>query len=223
MKNKIIILEILIALMMTSCIVYPQTSDIPLIKKKKDLRIDAGISLIPTAHATISYGLSDKIALQTFGSISSDYGYYFQGAGGYFKDLGNRKVIELYSGFGFGYGEAYRDSGPGHLYGNYQLYFTQFNFGKIDCKFANMDYGFGIKTGLLHSYLVDRNYYYHNSENTVALNSFIIEPTLFARLGGERLKFSLKLGSCWLYKFTNTDKYLPYSYFNLGLGLNYRF
>lgn len=213
---------------MTSCVVYhPQTIDIPLINKKKDLRIDAGVSLVPSAHATISYGLSNKIAVQTFGSIGPDDRYYFQGAVGYFRDLGNRKVMELYTGFGYGYGSAYKDSNPGDLYGDYQLYFTQFNFGKIDCKFANMDYGFGIKTGYLHSNLIDRNFYAYYSENgpfaTFNYNSFIIEPTAFVRLGGERLKFSLKLGSCWLYKFTNTDKFLPYSFINFGLGLNYRF
>jgi hypothetical protein len=212
---------------MTSCIVYhPQTIDIPLIDKKGDLRIDAGISLIPSAHATVSYGLTDKIAVQTFGSIGSDERYYFQEAVGYFKDLGNNKVMELYGGFGSGYGSAYKDSNPGHLRGDYQLYFTQFNFGKIDCNFANMDYGIGIKTGYLHSNLTDRNYYKFYSEYgpfaTFKDNSFLIEPNVFVRLGGKKLKFDLKIGSCWIHKFTNMDKYLPYSFINLGLGLNYR-
>ncbi len=92
MISKKIIFGFLIALMMTSCIVYhPQTIDIPLIDKKSDLRIDAGISLVPSAHGTVSYGLTDKIAVQTFGSIGSDDRYYFQGAVGYFKDLGKKK------------------------------------------------------------------------------------------------------------------------------------
>ncbi len=227
MKGKLIAYGFLIVLIMPSCIVYhPQTTDIPLINEKNDLRIDAGISFIPSAHATISYGLTDKIAVQTFGSIGSDDRYFFQGAVGFFKDLGNQKVMELYSGFGYGYGSAYNDANPGDLYGDYQLYFVQFNYGKIDCKFANMDYGFGIKMGYLHSNLIDRNYYSFYSENgpfvTFKDNSFLIEPNVFIRLGGERLKFNLKLGGCWIYKFTNTDKHLPYSFINLGVGLNYR-
>ena len=228
MMSKKIIFGFLIALMMTSCIVYhPQTIDIPLIDKKNDLRIDAGISLVPSVHATVSYGLTDKIAVQTFGSIGSDDRYYFQGAIGYFKDLGNKKVMELYSGFGYGYGSAYKDANPGDLYGDYQQYFLQINYGKIDCKFANMDYGIGLKAGLLHTNLTDYNYYHFYSETgpftTYVDNSLLIEPNMFLRLGGERLKFNIQLGSCWINKFSHTDKGLPYSFLNLGLGLNYRF
>jgi len=227
MNNKIIAVGfIMVMVVMTSCIVYhPQTIDIPLIEKKNDLRIDAGISLLPTAQATVSYGLTDKIAIQTFGSIGSDNEYYIQGAIGRFKDLGNQKIMEIYSGFGSGFGSAYIDANPGDLSGNYQLYFMQFNYGKNDCKFANMDFGFGVKSGLLHSNLTDRNYYEHYPAEvpykTYLDNSFLIEPTVFFRLGGERLKFKFQVGSCWIYKFTNTDRGLPYSHLNIGLGLNY--
>jgi hypothetical protein len=41
------------------------------ISEKNDLRIDAGISLGPSAHTTISYGLTDKIAIQGFGSVGT--------------------------------------------------------------------------------------------------------------------------------------------------------
>jgi len=65
MKNKLIINGFLISLMMSSCIVYhPMTTDIPLISEKNDLRVDAGISIVPSANATVSYGLTDKIAIQ---------------------------------------------------------------------------------------------------------------------------------------------------------------
>src|SRR5690606_29025621 len=166
MINRLLIFGLLIVLLiMTSCIVYhPQAIDIPLISEKNDLRIDAGISIVPSAHATVSYGLTDKIALQAFGSLGSDERYYFQGAAGIFRKYDNQKVIELYGGFGYGYGSAYRDANPGDLYGDYQQYFLQVNYRKIDCKFANMDYGFGIKAGLLHSNLTDYNYYDFYSE-----------------------------------------------------------
>jgi hypothetical protein len=183
----------LLAYRCTSCIVYhPQTIDIPLISEKQDLRIDAGISIIPSAHVTVSYGLTDKIALQTFGSIGPDDRYYFQGATGIFKKSGTQKVSEFYSGFGYGYGSAYRDSNPGDLYGDYQLYFIQYNYGKLDCEFANMDYGFGLKVGYLHSNLTDYNYYNFYSETgpfkTYNDNSFLIEPNI---TGHNRLSYSI--------------------------------
>jgi len=219
----------LIVWTMTSCGVYsPQTIDIPLINKKKDLRIDAGISIKEFAYATVSYGLTDKIALQTFYNKSANDRYFVQGAVGYFKDLGNRNVIELYSGFGYGYTNYYVDPIPASLKGYYQLYFTQFNLGKIGCQFANADLGFGIKAGYLHSNLTDFNYFTRYSGNngpyeTLSDNSFLLEPNVFLRIGGEKLKFSLKLGSCWHYQFTHKDKHLPINEINLGLGLNYRF
>jgi len=211
---------------MSGCIVYQtQTTDIPLISKKNDLRVDAGASLIPSAHATVSYGLTDKISIQGFGSIGT--GYYFQAATGLFKNKGNNRVVELYGGFGYGYGNAYKDANPGNLMGDYQLYYGQLNYGKIANELSHFEVGFGIKTGYLHSNLTDKNYYEWIAEagpyKTYHDESILVEPVGFIRMGGERFKLSVKLGGTMIYKFTNTDKSFPHSYINLGLGINYRF
>jgi len=224
---KVITFGFLFPLILSSCIVYhPQTLDIPLITEKNDLRMDAGISIVPSAHVTISYGLTNKIAIQGFGSIGADDRYYVQAATGLFKNKENNKVIELYGGFGYGYGDAYKDANPGNLFGDYQLYFAQVNYGKIACETSNFEIGFGIKTGYLHSNLTDENYYAWISETgpfeKYHDESILFEPIGFIRLGGDKLKFSIKLGGTFIYKFTNTDKSIPYSYINLGLGLNYR-
>ncbi len=213
--------------MLSSCIVYhPQSTDIPLISKKNDLRVDAGISLIPSAQATISYGLTDKIAVQGFGSIGSEERYYLQAATGLYKNLGNSQVFEVYGGFGHGYGNAYKGANPGHLYGNYQLYFTQFNFGKIATEHSNFEVGVGVKAGYLNSYLTDDNYYSVKPETTPNVEyhdkSLLFEPVGVMRVGGSKLRFSLRLGGALIYKFTNTENNLPYSKVNIGLGLNYR-
>lgn len=82
---------------MTGSAVYqPQAVDIPLINKKNDLRIDAGISNLTSANATISYGLTDKVAVQTFGSYQSGERYYFQGAIGLYKKQNIQQVMEWY-------------------------------------------------------------------------------------------------------------------------------
>lgn len=227
MKISIIAICFLSSLIMTSCIVYtPLTSDIPLISEKNDLRIDAGVSIIPSANATVSYGLTDMVAVQGFGSIGSDDRYYLQAASGLFRNNGYNKILEFYAGFGYGYGNAYKDASPGNLIGDYQLYFGQFNYGKIANEKSNLEIGFGIKTGYLHSNLTDNNYYSWTSEvgpfTVYHDDSILIEPTGFMRLGRGRLKFNIKLGSTLIHKFTNTDQSLPYSYVNLGLGINYR-
>lgn len=227
MRIRIIIFGFLISLMMSGCIVYhTQTTDIPLISKKNDLRVDAGISLVPSAHATISYGLTDKIAVQGFGSIGADDRYYLQASTGLYKSKGNNRVLELYGGFGYGYGTAYKDANPGRLLGDYRLYFGQLNYGKIASEISNFEIGFGVKTGYLRSNMTDKNYYDWVSETGPFVKyhdkSILFEPVGFVRLGGKNLKFSVKLGGTLIYKFTNTDKNLPYGYINLGLGLNYR-
>src|SRR6056297_2745530 len=111
MKIKIITFVFLVSLMTSSCVVYyPQTADIPLISKKNDLRVDAGISSMISTNATVSYGLTDNIAIQAYGNVIN--GYYFHGAVGHYKELTNRKIIEFYGGIGYGYGNAYNDVNP---------------------------------------------------------------------------------------------------------------
>jgi len=228
MKNSyLIITAFFTSIIMSGCIVYQtQMTDVPLISEKNDLRIDAGVSLIPAVQSTVSYGLTDKIAIQGYGNVGADHNYYFQTATGLYKNKGNDRVMEVYGGFGYGYGDAYKDANPGNLLGNYQLYFGQFNYGKIASKSSGFEIGLGIKAGYLHSSLTDKNYYdWGNTTGPYDLykdESILFEPVGFMRFGSGRLKFSFKLGSTLIYKFTNTDKNLPYGRLNIGLGLNYR-
>jgi len=197
------------------------------------MRIDAGVSVIPSVHATFSYGLTEKLAIQTFGSIGNEHRYYLQIAPGLYKKLKNENVIELYSGFGYGYantqknllandiGEHYTEK----LSGNYQLYFVQFNFGKNGIKSKNLVYGFGIKTGYYHSNLTDQNYYSFTSHTGPFIenkdNSILIEPTLFFRMGHENVKFSYKLGLTRIITFSNSDRFVPAPVINMGFGINF--
>ena len=230
-KHSIIVLSL--SLFLTGCAVYhPQTTDIPLIDHKGDLRIDAGASLIPSVHSTFSYGLTKRIALQAFGSIGIENRHYLQVSPGFYKCLDNKKVIELYSGFGWGYAntiknplanmpEAIKQS----LYGKYQVYFVQFNWGEKGNQSGGMDWGFGIKTGLFHSNLTDENYYEINSETRLypflKENSILLEPVLFFRTGRKNVKFSYKFGLTRVFKLTNQKNYIPAPFINIGLGLNF--
>jgi hypothetical protein len=227
MKNHLTLFTLFATLLFSGCGVYhTQMTDIPLINRKNDVRIDAGVSLIPAGYSTVSYGLTDNIAIQGYGSISGEDIYYIQAATGLYRNMKNNRVMELYGGFGYGNGNAYNDVNPGHLYGNYQLYFGQFNYGKIANKNSGFELGLGIKAGYLHSNLTDRNYY-----NWVSISgpfddytdeSLLFEPVGMMRIGRGRLKFSFKIGSTLIYKFTNTDVPLPYSKLKVGIGLNYR-
>ena len=228
MKTMPLLFIFFSSLLFTGCAYSPIIADIPLISRKNELRVDAGVSTALAANATVSYGLTDKIAVQTFANIGADNMYYLHGAVGYYKDLGENKIMEIYGGFGYGYGNAYSDVNPGFLAGNYQTYFTQFNIGKVNGSFAHLDYGIGLKAGLLHSNMTDKNYYWRNDIIIVPFttykdNSLLFEPTCFIRFGGERLKVNFKLGGLLMYKFTNTNLSFPYCPLDFGIGLNYLF
>lgn len=213
----------------SGCSVYsPQTIDIPLISKKKELRTDAGISFKEFFYGTLSYGLTNKIALQAYFNRSYDSRFFMQGAPGIYRNLGKNRHLEVYSGFGFGKTEAGNHDIPTKLKGNYQLYFLQLNMGKLNCEFANADLGFGIKAGYLHSDLDNLNYFtryqpFYGTYEVLTANNILLEPAAFIRIGGERLKFSLKVCGCLHYQLNNKDKPLPFDFWNLGLGVNYRF
>ncbi len=220
-------LVVLMILVITSCAYYPHLMDVPLINKKGDTRLEGGLTaVVPSAHITITHGLTDKIAVQAAGSIGGNGTYGVQGAAGIFKNLQTLKVVEIYGGFSYGYGEDYKDSNPGNLYGNYQVYFAQVNYGKITGRLnKNMNYGVGIKLGYLHTSMTDRNFYEYYSEigpyHVYKDTGLLIEPVFFLRFGGEKLKFQLMAGGCWIFKFTHTDKKLPFCPINIGVGVSY--
>ncbi len=239
MMKKLKILSLLaISLLMSSCVVYsPMMTDVPLISKKNDLRVDGGLSYVLSAHGTVSYGLTDNIAVQAFGSYSADDEKYYQGSVGWYKNLGNNRIFEWYGGMGYGEGDAFNSStGERGYKGHYHLYFTQLNYGVVKKRIGWLlyDTGIGLKTGYLHSNLMDYtplNYRYKGKpkppkEPKPILcidKSILIEPIGFFRFGTEELKINLQVGINHIIKFTHKDKEFPYYPLNLGVGINLHF
>ncbi|MGJ3235837.1 hypothetical protein [Marivirga sp.] len=220
---------ILASFLMISCVAYqPQMVDIPLIQEKNDLRVDAGLSLVKgNIGGTFSYGVSDKIAVQVHGNtmIDGTQHNYIQGAGGYYKHFQNDAVLELYGGLGYGNIYAYSGAQPGDLDGLQHQYFSQLNFGKINIANGKIDLGIGLKTGVMFSEMQDNNYYSNTPETGLTYNHSLLlgEPTAFVRFGGEHIKFNLKAGAVKMYQLSNTDQRFPYSWWNLGFGVNFNF
>jgi len=220
----------------TSCAYYPRLTNVPLIKEKGDTRIEGGVGLLTlSGQASFSQGVTDKIAYQVSGSIDpwgpdNTNGLYGQGAIGYYKNIQDKNVMELYGGFGYGRSEAFKMQSPDQLYGNFQSYFLQFDYGNIEKKKANLESGFGVKAGFLHSNMTDDNYfspqddYLPNETYPVYhLNGLFFEPTAFLRLGGKNLKFWAALGASLYYQLNHTDKKLPANVPDFGIGVSYSF
>lgn len=215
-----------LTLLVTSCGFYiPQSADVPLINHKNDIRIDAGANRLFTAGmATVSYGLTDKVAVQAYGSLGSNNRYFYHGALGWYKNLENRNVMEVYVGAGNGYGyNSNHDTGTDKS-GNYQVYFSQFNYGKLGGESGIWDLGFGLKAGIFHSNILTE-YDPVMSGNQPSLtnidNNLLIEPNFFVRIGDDHVKFSVKMSSVYISGHNNSAS-LPYFPLNLGVGLNIR-
>jgi len=241
--SHLILSMIVICGLMTSCFsYYPRLTNVPLIKEKGDTRIEVGLGLPPSIQASFSQGATEKIAYQISGSIdpngpfnygngSNTTGLYGQGAIGLYRNIQDRDVLELYGGFGCGRSDAYNDANPGHLYGNFQSYFLQFNYGYVGKNKVNLETGFGMKAGLLHSNMTDANYFMSSREDYLSngpypiyhLNGLLFEPTVFLRLGEKNVKFWIAFGASKYFQLNHTDKLLPASAPGFAIGVSSSF
>ena len=199
--------------LLTGCATYyPQVVDVPLIREKGDLRVNAGASWSPSVHGTVSYGATDIMAVQMYGSYDFGNRLHLQGALGLFKGFENKTVIELYGGYGYGnslhldYLLSSRD---------YHLPFIQFNIGKSDPK---ADYGFGLKAGHLNTYLLSRD----DHSPAYRYNDWVVEPCVFFRVG-KKVKVNVMFKYMWPLSNVISSEYYSFNNINVGLGVNLSF
>lgn len=216
-----------LTLFLVSCAYSPMMSDIPLINHKNDLRIDAGADLAlgrrqPTVHSTVSYGLTNKMAVQVFGSKNLEsYSRlkYLQAALGYYKLLNANTVLENYAGYGSGSGDFYSDESKPQGSGPYQILFLQSNIGHISTLNPGAAYGFSMKVGYLISGM---DGIYQGYTQIPIGDHLLLEPHFMTRFGKKRLKFKIDLGFCWL-QHLQYEQNIGFQPINLGFGLNYSF
>ena len=215
-------------------VVSPHAADIPLIKEKGELKVDVGgsftgvdalrnsnefntedLRILPSVHGTISYGMSNRFALQMHANLSVLSMYYLQTALGLFNGFGNKSVVELYGGYGYG----------SSIYGNwmktnskYHLPFVQFNIGQTGLGALRFDYGLGIKAGYIYAHILSDSYYYTFLKD----RSLLVEPCVFFRFGGRKVKFSMRANYFWTNCDVKDDYYL-FSPFKLSMGANFIF
>lgn len=189
------------------------------------MRIEAGFTpliplvLIPAADATVTYGATGNIAIQASVGTDINKRHYAQGAVGLYKNVQNSRVTEIYTGFR----SAYTNDADfkSRSYSNYQVYFIQFNRGNITKRTANTEYGFGLRAGLLHAKESAPFGYTDKSDTDLHLNDIIIEPVVFLRLGGKKLKFQTELSVCKQFRVNHTDTERDVWPVNFGLGISY--
>ena len=222
---------------LSSCSMYhPQAVDIPLLTTKGEIKADATFSVAatmipstPGINTTISYAATDCIAVQGFADYDGETNHYFQGAIGAFKPF-NRFVLEGFAGVGVGYSFHQYDYSTqnrrNEIFGNYNIYFGQVDFGWNNLTAVHIDVGGAIKMGAFCPNFVSIDYNTNDETITSQINYdsplLLVEPQLFFRLGSESFKVCFKFGFTSL--GTNKSKAeFQYEPFNFGLGVNFRF
>lgn len=245
MKHIIKLISATLALSLGACSVYhPQAVDIPLINHAGDTRLDvaAGVStwLLPdvvTFGGTVSYGVTDWLAVQGHVNYGGE-NIYFQAAPGAYLPLGEHGVLEGYVGYGVG--SSWHDgsttgSDPDtasayYAYsGHFSLPFLQANIGLHDLGRAHIDLAFGLKGG---AYMPDFRYDRYTAEGepisssavTYSSPNLLVEPQLQFRIGGEQVKYCLRLSFSWLSDLTrNGGERFTADFFTISNGLTFSF
>lgn len=244
MKKIVLLAGLLLTL--TGCSIYhPQAVDIPLINHEGDTRVDASVALsywiIPstfTLNTTVSHGFNGWLA----GQVHANFGgnnYYLQAAPGAYLPLGEKSVLEGYVGLGYGGAwndnvEATSESANSHNYsysGTFMLPFVQGNIGWHDLTPLHIDLALGLKCG---AYMPNYSYYELDaSDQQIAgtdydytTTNFLFEPQLMFRVGGEHMKFNVKLGVSFLSDVANghsSSQNFYYDFVSGSAGLTFFF
>ena len=222
----------------SSCTVYhPQSVDIPLIRHQNDLQVEGAISISPypysspTLNATATYSFNKWGAVQAHINTDGYTELYLQTAFGSYLPIKQHYVIEGYAGYGL-WGsrksEAYElwDSNEPEPSGIYHCPFLQFNTGWVGLAKEHIDVGFGLKTGCFITSFskIQTNIKGNETSPETQVSTFkeivpLIEPQIFIRFGGKKLKGSLRVGYCTFFNMGNFD----YSPINVSLGMTYKF
>lgn len=236
---KKVLFLILTAAVVCSCSVYhPQMADVPLIAHQGDGHAELSASVdwmgVPTAiesNLSVSYGVTDWVAVQAAGSTDLEKGAYGQAAVGIYKTFGSA-VVELYGGYGSGYcysDDSHKDQ-SWRQNGNYQVGYGQLDFGWVGLLDGHLDIGIGLKGGMVYPDVtmwkqkVDENGdSYMARETDYKEQHYLIEPQLMLRTGGQHLKASFRLGFCDLTPVKEGSELMPYVPLSVAVGVNYRF
>lgn len=198
-KTSIILLALplMLTTLFGSCVIYhPHNVDIPLLREKGEVDVDANFSMsvplmgAPAFNGTLSYAPLNHVGVQAAASLSNINSYYLQAAGGGFLPMGSNAVLEGYVGYGFGTSVHKSNISEDNTYrkvdGHYNLCFAQVNTGWVNLLGGIFDVGFGFKGGLMFPNF-EQNFI-HSDESVEFEDRFtgqhiLLQPQFMIRFG----------------------------------------
>lgn len=215
-------------LSVASCSVYhPELTNIPLMTHRGETQVTVGVQedvfLLPQLNVDAAYAFADHFAVQGYVGMSSTEFFNTRLAVGYYLPLAHQAVAEVYVGGGYGRSDYQRQkTGDWYLMG-YEPVFAQVNFGWTDLLPVHLDVGASCKVG---AFAFDGTDNYNSEPKAVNGTYGMVEPQLFVRLGGSRVKFQIQGGYNWFWDpKSEAGKALAFTFCPLavGVGVNFRF
>ena len=217
-KTSIIKLALLLLLtsLFGSCVIYhPHNVDIPLLREKGEVDVDANLSLsapllgAPAFNGTVSFAPLNNVGVQAAVCLSN---------------------TNSYAGYGFGTSvhktEVSEDNSYRKVEGNYNLVFGQVNTGWVNLLGGIFDIGFGFKGGLMMPNF-EKSLVQGNGEvvkETKLTDSHVLlQPQFMVRVGWQQVKFSFNVGYAYLSNWHDTYGYFNYEPISVGLGVHFDF
>ena len=222
--------------LVSSCVVYhPHNADIPLLHEKGEMQLDASASISapllahPALNASFSYAPLQALGLQASFSITEWNTYYAQALAGTFFPFG-KTVLEGYLGYGYGNScnnniNTIRDVHY-RVDGHYNLYFGQVNLGWVDLLDGEIDFGMGVKGGMMQSQwekVLLQEDGTEKLEETLDTPHLLFEPQVMFRIGGQKVKLSINVSYAYLTDWPTENNFFNYDRFSASLGLHFRF
>lgn len=237
--NKTSIIKLALPLLLTSlfgsCVIYhPHNVDIPLLREKGEVDVDANFSLsapllgAPAFNGTVSFAPLNHVGIQAAVCMSNANSFYMQAAGGGFLPMGDNAVLEGYAGYGFGTSVHKSDISGENSYnkvhGHYNLVFGQVNTGWVNLLGGIFDIGFGFKGGLMMPNF-EKDVVHPNGEvvkeKELTDSHVLLQPQFMVRMGWQQVKLSLNIGYAYLSNWHDTYGYFNFEPISVGLGVHF--
>lgn len=231
-------LWVLVALLSSCSVYHPQVVDIPLLHEERQVQAHVSAScteaaiFAPSVNATISAAITNHLGMQAFADVSSHDHYYAHLAGGCFTMLTDHMVLEGYVGMGFGNGHVNGSRVVGThtnrdgLTTRFTEEFLQLNWGMVNVANTTLDFGIGVRGGMLDNDTDECCYYEHYEEKpdrSYHEHHLFAEPQVMVRYGWDRLRFSVQYAYGFVQHEEGVTRHFPIHRSCYSIGLSYRF
>jgi hypothetical protein len=211
--------------LMLGCKVYsPRNVPIHQYTGKNDLFVSGSLNVPAGVSGSVAYSPFSNVSLQAHAAAAPEDSYYIQGAAGVYWTNPSATCFELISGFGKGKGKAIRSPDPVFLLGKFDVYYLQFNIGQSIQKKKKIQYGIGVKSGVINVNIADYGYYESNGLDPYNYHNryLLIEPIAYLRNSGRRISTAIYMSGTSLISVLPNQQLFPFNGLSAGFSLEYK-